>query len=93
MSVPSSVSIRSRRAGLLWLLATLTGGSALMYVRGHVYVPGDAAATANADPPWPALRKSGFSRERFANHRSRRRRHQGAAPTRRPTISSRPCHR
>jgi hypothetical protein len=48
MSVPSSLSLRSRRAGVLWLLATLTGGSALMYVRGHVYVPGDAAATANA---------------------------------------------
>ena len=48
MPVPLSVSLRSRRAGLLWLLATVTGGSALMYVRGHVYVPGDAAATASA---------------------------------------------
>lgn len=48
MSVPSSLSLRSRRAGVLWLLATLAGGSALMYVRGHVYVPGDAAATADA---------------------------------------------
>jgi hypothetical protein len=48
MSVPSSVSIRSRRAGLLWLLAMFTGGAALMYVRGHVYVPSDAAATASA---------------------------------------------
>jgi len=33
---------------VLWLLATLTGGSALMVVRSHVYVPGDAAATASA---------------------------------------------
>ncbi len=44
----SSVSVRSRRAGLLWLLATLTGGTGLMYVRSHVYVPGDAAATSAA---------------------------------------------
>jgi hypothetical protein len=42
------VSIRSRRAGLLWLLAAVTGGTALVYVRRHVYVPGDAAATATA---------------------------------------------
>ncbi len=46
MQLPSS--IRSRRAGVLWLLASLTGGTALMYVRSHVYVPGDAAATASA---------------------------------------------
>jgi hypothetical protein len=48
MSVPSSVSTHSRRAGLLWLLAAVTGGIAMTYVRGHVYVPGDAAATASA---------------------------------------------
>jgi hypothetical protein len=48
MPLPSSVSILNRRAGLLWLLATLTGGTAMTYVRSHVYVPGDAAATANA---------------------------------------------
>jgi hypothetical protein len=48
MTVTSPVSIRSRRAGLLWLVSTLTGGTALMYVRSHVYVPGDAAATASA---------------------------------------------
>ena len=48
MSLPSSVSIRNRRAGLLWLLAAVTGGIAMTYVRGHVYVPGDAAATASA---------------------------------------------
>ena len=48
MPTPSSVPPRSRRAGLLWLVATLTGGTALMYARSHVYVPGDAAATASA---------------------------------------------
>jgi len=44
----SSASIRSRRAGVLWLLAALTGGTSLMYLRNHAYMPGDAAATANA---------------------------------------------
>ena len=39
---------RSRRAGLLWLLAAVTGGVAMSYVRRHVYVPGDAVATARA---------------------------------------------
>ena len=43
-----SLEIRGRRAGLLWVLAAVTGGAALSYVRGHVYVPGDAAATAHA---------------------------------------------
>lgn len=37
-----------RRAGLLWLLATVTGGWALTYVRGRLYIPDDAAATASA---------------------------------------------
>ena len=46
--MPLTSSLRSRRAGVLWLLATLTGGTALMYMRSHVYAPGDAAATANA---------------------------------------------
>ena len=40
--------LRPRRAGLLWLLATVTGGWALSYVRGHLYVPTDAAATVSA---------------------------------------------
>lgn len=44
----TSPDLRSRRAGLLWLLAAVTGGVAMSYVRGHVYVPGDAAATAEA---------------------------------------------
>jgi len=35
-----------RRAGLLWLLTTVTGGFGLFYVRSYVIVPGDAAATA-----------------------------------------------
>jgi hypothetical protein len=35
-----------RRAGLLWLLTTVTGGFGLFYVRSRVIVPGDAAATA-----------------------------------------------
>ena len=48
MPTSFSMSLRSRSAGLLWLVATLTGGTALMYVRSHVYVPGDAAATASA---------------------------------------------
>jgi hypothetical protein len=48
MPLLSPGSIRRRRAGLLWLLASVTGGTALMYVRSHVYVPGDAAATASA---------------------------------------------
>lgn len=47
MQAPAS-ALRSRRAGLLWLFATLTGGWALTYVRGHLYVPGDAVATTNA---------------------------------------------
>ena len=46
--MPTSVEIRSRCAGLLWVLAAVTGGVALSYVRGHVYVPGDPAATAHA---------------------------------------------
>ena len=46
--MPMPSSLRSRRAGVLWLLATLTGGTALMYVRSHVYFPGDAAATSGA---------------------------------------------
>jgi hypothetical protein len=36
----------TRLPGLLWLLAGLTGGFALTYVRANVIVPGDAAATA-----------------------------------------------
>jgi Domain of unknown function (DUF4386) len=36
----------ARLAGLLWLLTTVTGGFSLFYVRSHVIVPGDAAATA-----------------------------------------------
>ena len=46
--MPMSVEVSTRRAGLLWLLATVCGGVAMSYVRGHVYVPGDAAATAHA---------------------------------------------
>jgi len=41
-------ALQARRAGVLWLLATVTGGWALTYIRGHLYVPGDAAATAGA---------------------------------------------
>jgi hypothetical protein len=37
---------RGRLAGLLWLLTTVAGGFGLFYVRSHVIVPGDAAATA-----------------------------------------------
>jgi hypothetical protein len=46
--MPMPVGAGSRRAGLLWVLATVAGGMAMSYVRGHVYVPGDAAATALA---------------------------------------------
>jgi hypothetical protein len=46
--MPISAVLRPRLAGLLWLFATVTGGWALTYVRGHLYVPGDAAATAGA---------------------------------------------
>lgn len=35
-----------RRAGLLWLLTTVTGGFGLLFIRSRVLVPGDAAATA-----------------------------------------------
>jgi len=35
-----------RRAGLLWLLTTVTGGFGLFYIRSRVIVLGDAAATA-----------------------------------------------
>ncbi len=48
MPTSSSAIAQGRRAGLLWLIAAVTGGVALSYVRGHVYVPGDAAATAQA---------------------------------------------
>jgi prophage maintenance system killer protein len=41
-----SLKNTARRAGLLWLLATITGGFGLMYVRSNVIVSGDAAATA-----------------------------------------------
>lgn len=37
---------RARLAGLLWLLAAVTGGFGLFYVRSNVIVSGDAAATA-----------------------------------------------
>jgi hypothetical protein len=37
-----------RRAGLLWLAATVSGGWALTFIRGRIYVPGDATATAAA---------------------------------------------
>jgi hypothetical protein len=37
---------RARLAGLLYLLAVVTGGFGLFYIRSHVIVPGDAAATA-----------------------------------------------
>ena len=46
MPISSSAIAQGRRAGLLWLIATVTGGVALSYVCGHVYLPGDAAATA-----------------------------------------------
>lgn len=36
----------SRLPGLLWLLAAVTGGFALTYVRSSIIVPGDAVATA-----------------------------------------------
>ena len=36
----------ARRAGLLYLLAAVTGGFGLFYIRSYVIVPGDAAATA-----------------------------------------------
>jgi hypothetical protein len=36
----------ARRAGLLWLLTTVTGGLGMFYVRSSVIVPGDAVATA-----------------------------------------------
>ena len=40
--------MQRRRAGLLWLLATVSGGWALAFIRGRIYMPGDAAATAGA---------------------------------------------
>jgi hypothetical protein len=43
-----AIALRSRRAGLLWLVAAVSGGWALSYVRGHFYFPGDAVATASA---------------------------------------------
>jgi len=42
------IAMDRRRAGLLWLLATVSGGWALTFIRGRIYVPGDAAATAGA---------------------------------------------
>lgn len=36
----------ARLAGLLYLLAAVTGGFGLFYIRSYVIVPGDAAATA-----------------------------------------------
>jgi hypothetical protein len=48
MPTLSSFTASGRRAGVLWLLAIITGGFALSYVRGHVYVPGDPSATAHA---------------------------------------------
>ena len=46
MRTVSAALTPGRRAGLLWVVAAVTGGFALTYVRGHVYVPGDPAATA-----------------------------------------------
>jgi Domain of unknown function (DUF4386) len=48
MHTPSSATARGRRAGALWLVAVVTGGFALTYVRSHAYVPGDPSATAHA---------------------------------------------
>jgi len=42
----SATTNLGRRAGLLWLLTTITGGFGLFYIRSRVLVPGDAAATA-----------------------------------------------
>jgi hypothetical protein len=40
-----SLNKTARLAGLLWLLATVTGGFGLSYIRSKVIVPEDAAAT------------------------------------------------
>jgi hypothetical protein len=42
----SSSKKTARLAGLLYLLAAVTGGFGLFYIRSYVIVPGDAAATA-----------------------------------------------
>jgi len=42
----SATTSLGRRAGLLWLLTTVTGGFGLFYIRSRVIVLGDAAATA-----------------------------------------------
>jgi uncharacterized protein DUF4386 len=41
----NSTKKTARLAGLLWLLATVTGGFGLSYIRSKVIVPEDAAAT------------------------------------------------
>src|SRR5438067_13801918 len=41
-----SINKRTKLIGLLWLLSAITGGFALFYVRSHVIVTGNAAATA-----------------------------------------------
>lgn len=46
MDTTYSLKTRARLAGLLWFLAAVTGGFALVYVRSKVIVSGDAAATA-----------------------------------------------
>lgn len=46
MDTTYSLKKRARLAGLLWFLAAVTGGFALVYVRSKVIVSGDAAATA-----------------------------------------------
>ena len=46
MDTTYSLKKRARLAGLLWFLAAVTGGFALLYVRSKVIVSGDAAATA-----------------------------------------------
>ena len=43
----NSMQNTGRLAGLLWLLATVTGGVGLFYIRSYVIVPGDASATAS----------------------------------------------
>jgi len=41
----NSTKKTARLAGLFWLLAAVTGGFGLFYIRSYVIVPGDAAAT------------------------------------------------
>ena len=63
MSSPDSTRKIARRAGLLYLLFSLPGPFALLYVPGKLFVQGDAAATADRLRSSEGLLRMGMAAE------------------------------